>query len=541
MSSVAPVPSGPPSRQEGSRLMIRVAHSPDAAPLFTALVAAYNQASREFQVQPQALEFEPLLQAAIRGDLVGISPDASLVLNDVERAWRQSQPQAPPLVGHTVRYATSPVVIAVRSDRASGQLPTGWQTLISGGLRWAHLSSLTTSSGLLALGAEFYAAAGTQKLERGDIDRPDVLQRVAAMEKSVARYGGESEEKVVEYLLTPEAATALDAMVLSEAQVVSLNQKASAQRQPLWHAVYPVEGTLMMDHPLTLIEHPTLSPPARRAFLDFARFLASEPAQRLVIAQGYRPASYQADLQGGPITSANAVNPAQPALLPLPSPGTLAAMRDLWAGGLKRPANILLVVDVSGSMSEENRLSQAKRALEAFVAAAAQKGGGRDRVGLDSFSSDYHSLVPVQPIGENRDQLLAAIQNLRAQGDTALFYAAWFGQQKLLAMDDAERINAVVLMTDGLENQSRTFEGRRTTAGVVPTLTSGSSDPGNLVRALQLAQVRHDAKVLLFTVGYGKGANERTMRSIASATGGQYYFADPANIAQLYTLIQENF
>lgn len=290
-----------------------------------------------------------------------------------------ARPDAPPLIGYSARYATSPVVIAIRRDRLPEPPPSGWRALVASQLRWTQLSSLTTSSGLLALAAEFYAVAGAEKLDRPDVDRPEVLEKVTAIERSVARYGGGSEEKVVEYLLTAEGIAAIDAMVLSEAQVVALNQRATAARQPGWRATYPAEGTLKMDHPLTLLEHPDLAPAARRAFLDFARFLGSERAQTLVVAHGYRPVALGTDLGAGPLTPANGVDPAQPRLMPLPSPGTLAAMRDHWAASLKRPANILLVADVSGSMADGDKMRQAIRALEAFVTAAAQR-GGRDRV-----------------------------------------------------------------------------------------------------------------------------------------------------------------
>jgi Ca-activated chloride channel homolog len=472
---------------------------------------------------------------------VGVSPDASLVLNDVERAWQVTRADSPPLVGYTVRYASSPVVIAIREDRISGAPPAGWQGLIASKLKWAHLSSLTTSSGLLALAAEFYAAAGVQRLDRADVDRQDVLDRVRAIESSVARYGGESEEKVVEYLLTPEGIAAIDAMVLSEAQVVSLNQQAAARRAAAWRAIYPEEGTLMMDHPLTLLEHPTLSPEARRAFLDFARFIATDPMQDLVIQHGYRPVAYDKEVTSGPLTPANGVNPNQPKLLPLPSPGTLMAMRAHWASGLKRPANILLIVDVSGSMREDQRMPQAKQALEAFVVAAAQK-GGRDRIGLATFSDDYSEIVPIGPIAENRQRLLDAIRALEPRGNTALFYSAWTGQQKMLSLKDPDRINAVVLMTDGLENGSKRYQGQMSPFGRVPTLVADErNDTRQLVAALQARPTSDAGRVLLFTIGYGRDSDERTMRQIAGAGGGQYYFAEPANIAKLYAMIQGNF
>lgn len=522
------------TRIEGGVTRIRVGHSPDVKPLFDELVRAHNARNPAVRVEAQSLELEVLAAASVAGQLVGISPDASLVLNDIERAWKAAAPDAPPIVGSTARYATSPVVIAVRSDAPGRAAVTGWRSLIASGLRWSHLSSQSTSSGLLALAAEFYVAAGTPRLSSADIQRAEVLNRVSAMEKSVARYGGDSEEKVVEYLLSPEGAAGLDAMTLPEAHVAALNQRAGGS-SPRWQAVYPEEGTLMMDHPLVLLEHPSLTPPARVAFQDFVRFLGTEEAQRLVVRAGYRPTNYAAGLEGGPLTAPHGVNPAQPVLLPLPSPGTMLAMRDAWAAGLKRGANILLVVDVSGSMDRDNKLRQAQRALEAFVDAAA-KSGNLDRVGLDRFADDYAEVVPVAPAAENHARLRQGISALRAEGNTAVLFAAWAGQRRLKEMNDPDRINAVVLMTDGVENASRRYAGTTRYGQRVPPL----NDAATTAAALQAA-ASAGPDVLIFTVAYGGDADARAMRAVAAAGRGQYYAADTNTISRLYLLIKENF
>jgi len=79
----APPPS---TRVEGGGARIQVGHSPDIKALFDDLVRAYNARNPAVRVETQSLELEALAAASVAGKLVGISPDASLVLNDIERA-----------------------------------------------------------------------------------------------------------------------------------------------------------------------------------------------------------------------------------------------------------------------------------------------------------------------------------------------------------------------------------------------------------------------------------------------------------------------
>ena len=69
-----------------------------------------------------------------------------------------------------------------------------------------------------------------------------------------------------------------------------------------------------------------------------------------------------------PVSKENGVDPAQPErVLGLPEPRTLDRIRRAWRED-RKPANVLLVVDTSGSMADENRLVRAKEGLEAFFA-----------------------------------------------------------------------------------------------------------------------------------------------------------------------------
>src|SRR5205814_1188572 len=83
-----------------------------------------------------------------------------------------------------------------------------------------------------------------------------------------------------------------------------------------------------------------------------------------------------------PEDAAHGADPAQPTrVLGLPEPRVLDLIRRTWRED-RKPANVLLVLDTSGSMNEEGRLEHAKAGLETFL----RNVSPNDRVGLTIFS-----------------------------------------------------------------------------------------------------------------------------------------------------------
>jgi Ca-activated chloride channel family protein len=275
---------------------------------------------------------------------------------------------------------------------------------------------------------------------------------------------------------------------------------------------------------LILLEGEWVTEPQRRAFREFADFTRSPAGQRLVLQEGYRPADLQVPLNdpASLVRPENGADPAQPyTLLPLPGPSVVDQVSELWAV-LKRPANIYLVADVSGSMGEGDRITRAREALLSFVA---QIRSEQERVGLITFSNSTEEIVRMDALGTNRTALNAAIEGLRPGGETALHDAALFAVERLAARRDTERINVVLLMTDGQENASR----------------RASKNPDQLVNQLRAASTGKGVPVLLFAVGYAGGADQGSLQRIAQGAGGQAFPSDPATIRRLYQKLSSYF
>ncbi|MHB1133741.1 MAG: VWA domain-containing protein [Chloroflexota bacterium] len=516
-------------RDSRGRPVLTVAYSPEKAQLFERVVGEFNRQNSRYSVRATKVDMADMLSQASAGDFAAISPDSAIWLGNLDQQWLAGGEDRANLVGSLSRYALSPVVIAAWQSEAQKMgypdKAIGWADLANRAtaepnFRWSHPSS-TTAAGLLATTAEFYAASNkTSRLTKEDLASPAAQEYVRRLERTVQQYGGESEDQVLERLLNERQRT-LDAFVAQEALVVRFNRQSRGEKLV---AIYPREGTLWMDHPLALLEGPWLTPEHRRAFQEFGDFLRSGPMQRIVMQEGYRPAelSVSLDEPESQIKTANGVDPAQPqTLLPVPSAGVVESLRNAWVL-LKRPANIMLVADTSGSMSGE-KLTRAQEALNIFV----EQVGGSDRVGLITFASEAREEVPLGDITPTRARLTDAIGRLRASGNTALYDGVLLAAERLHTLRQSDRINVVVVMSDGLENASRRVRSGR--------------DPQPLITALQDLNRRDSLPVLVFGVAYGGDADLAGLQRLGESTRAQAYRGDPETIRKLYQLLSAFF
>ena len=119
------------------------------------------------------------------------------------------------------------------------------------------------------------------------------------------------------------------------------------------------------------------------------------------------------------------------------------------------------------------------------------------------------------------EDLLRAIDSLVADGDTALLDAVYESYVVLQEIGDSERINAIVVMTDGRENYSNISLGR-----LADYMRRGNET---------------GVPVVVFAIAYGRDADYGTLRVLAEATDGQVYEGTLETIRQLYKILSTYF
>jgi Ca-activated chloride channel family protein len=523
--------TGPAAEEEerfDQDVVLRVAYSPEKEELFTQLVTAFNQSDPTTpggkSIRVDAIRMEPaaMLRGALEGEFEAMSPDSSIWLHQLDQAYAEQVADANAfLVSQTRYYAISPVVIAMWEDAARElgwpDQPVGWNDLVSYAIEhpdfaWSHPST-ASASGLLATLAQFYAASGvTRGLTPADMERPETVTRLQEMQQTVSYYG--EGEWATAQQVDARGRDYLDAFVVQEQLVVWLNRQGHDIV-----AIYPREGSLWEDHPLALLETRNLSNDQRTAFEALATHMRGPESQKLVLENGYRPADLNLDLEGtdSPLTVANGVDPDQPeTTLQLPGSQVIEQAQNVW-WLIKKKTNVYLVVDTSGSMDGE-KLENVREALAAFVN---QIEGSEERVGLVEFWGTTDIRVPLDRLGDNRDAMLSTIAALEAGGDTALLDGIMVAYKELVRLDDPERINAIVVMTDGQENASR-ISLRELTNRLEDSAQSGTP-------------------VVVFAIAYGRDADYETLERIAIPSGGQVREGTVETIRELYQILSTYF
>ncbi len=511
-----------------NKVTLEIAHSPEKRALFEELIKRYSAkrprtpSGKAIELTLRSAEPDAMIEAALAGQFQVICPDSSIWLSQLEKDWQEQTRSETSIVGETTRFALSPLVIAMWEDVARSlgypAKAIGWADLLSAArnnsdFKWSHPST-SSASGLLATLATFYAGAGkTRGLTVDDVTNENTLAYVAALQKTV-RYYGEGELAVIEQV-TAKGPDYLDAFVVQEQLLIGFNQSNKGKLI----AIYPVEGAMWADHPLVFLERTSTTSEERLAYRSLRDYLLTQEAQMLVLANGYRPSdlSISLTLAASPIHAQYGADASQPkTTLQIPSPSVIQVVRDVWQYA-KRKANVYLVADVSGSM-QGDKLTQAKEALQTFLGLVQ---GQQERVGLIVFSSSAREVVPMAELETNLQALQSAIGGLNAGGNTALLDAVDLALRRLQEQDDRERINAVVVMTDGIENASSVQ---------LSSLTSRLSQTS-----------KSGLPVVVFCVAYGSDADMRVLEAMASASGGQTRVGSPTTIRELYRLLSTYF
>src|SRR5574341_678389 len=171
-------------------------------------------------------------------------------------------------------------------------------------------------------------------------------------------------------------------------------------------------------------------------------------------------------------------------------------------------ADIVVVVDRSSSMNDNNKLNDAKTAVSSFIT---DTNAPPEQVGLVSFAS---TATLNQPLTTDKAAVIAATQALTTTGGTRIDLGL---QQARLELASVRHNNAhrkvIVLLSDGLQNP----------AGNDPVLAEA-----NAAKAEGAA---------LFTIGLGPDADAALLQQIA--TNPDYYYFAPtgAQLSQIYSQI----
>ncbi|MDJ0589661.1 MAG: VWA domain-containing protein [Pleurocapsa sp. MO_226.B13] len=162
-----------------------------------------------------------------------------------------------------------------------------------------------------------------------------------------------------------------------------------------------------------------------------------------------------------------------------------------------------MVLDRSGSMSG-SPLRNAIKAAEQLVEFLQPE----DYLSVVIYDDIAETVILPQLVSDKK-AIKTAIKKIRARGLTNLSGGWLMGCDRVESQQTSQRLNRVLLLTDGLANR-------------------GITEPAILVNT---AKEKAEAGIMTTTLGFGNGFNEDLLIDIAEAGGGNFYFIQSADDA----------
>jgi Ca-activated chloride channel family protein len=165
-----------------------------------------------------------------------------------------------------------------------------------------------------------------------------------------------------------------------------------------------------------------------------------------------------------------------------------------------KPSNLVFLLDVSGSMSDENKLGLIKKSMKMML----EHLDKRDKISIVVYAGAAGAVLPSTPADEKK-AIIKAFDKLEAGGSTAggegIELAYKIAKENLISGGN----NRIILCTDGDFN-------------------IGTSSTGDLVRLIE--EKRKD-NIYLTICGYGMGNyKDGRMEQISNAGNGNYFYID---------------
>lgn len=380
--------------------------------------------------------------------------------------------------------------------------PEAW-AYYSGGqygktLRFAHAHPGLAGSGASTLLAVVQSARQrTDALTVEQIDDPIVRASLNAFEGGVSLFALDS-EKLFD-AMQKRGAGYLGAAIVYESTVL-----AGTSQDDELVVIHPFEGTVQATHPACISSAADME--KREGATLFRDYLLAPAAQASAVDNGLRPADRAAKLP-----ARFAAGQPRKLFLP-PTLPVVEALQSSWKVA-RKPVNLVMLIDVSGSMRGE-KIERVRNSAAQFV----RQMGDEDYLTIVTFSDKPLLVMPRERVAVVRNDAIAAVGKLNAQGNTALFDSIAVAADEIATSTSPSRANIIVVLSDGKDTSSNRYH-------MTPELTT--------------LAVQNDTS--LFTIAYGADAAANVMSELANKSNGSYFVGTTANIGDVYQEISAAF
>lgn len=171
---------------------------------------------------------------------------------------------------------------------------------------------------------------------------------------------------------------------------------------------------------------------------------------------------------------------------------TAAGVAGDTTGHVRAPISLAIAIDTSGSM-QGDKIADARRAVARLI----REMQPTDELAVVRYSSDAETIQTLAKVGDVRETLIAKIQNLNADGGTAIPLGL-AEAEKALGVVNKGRVRRIVLVSDGLD--------------------------GTRTQAERIADRNFERGITLSSLGIGSDFDEAYMNGVATHGHGNFAF-----------------
>ncbi len=421
----------------------------------------------------------------------GYSPSNDLWVQMIESAGVETIPMIDQLVPNTAGWVVQDQVYQTLVAEGDVSFEALLDQILSGQVAVGYPNPYSSSTSLNLLYTLFWDAAGHQtladQLTLTDLQSPQVNSVFNAFQQQV--------------LITTH--TTLDL------QEIFIRDPDELQAFPLEYQNYQTLITLPgfedvkfipfgIPHHNPLVGFGWNTPTTQEALTLFGEFATSPLMQQLGTEQGFIETPYLEQTNYPPI----------------PEGEVLTAAQTYWKGqkDAGRTVYMMIVIDVSGSME-----GLPLKAVQEGLRIASREINSGNHVGLIAFNANPTYLLPLAPFDMLQHQrLLAAIDNLRADGGTAMYDGMMVALADLMqqAATDPNGRYYLLVLSDGQTNEGFAFD--------------------------QIQQILEYSNIRVYPIAYGD-VNMAEMEAIAALRESTVQVGTPENVQSLLKgLLQTN-
>ena len=390
------------------------------------------------------------------------------------------------------------------------------ELVTSNELQFGHTDPRKSTSGLFALLSEFgyYAGKPPGELALEDVSAESAREGVRRFESSNVHYLDIAKDFSDEWC--QDASAFASAAYMQETTFTTFQKKCGPQLREVFVTDFP----FVANYPYIVLRGSWVSEDEGSAADVFGAWLE----ERLRNDKDLGKSGFRDGKEIHP-ELATGIDPDQPASPPpsLPGVDVLRAIQHSWTE-LRRPANVMLVVDESRGMAPAGREAPAEEALLAFLACPGAGRAADDRVGMITFGGDGaplpESRVPIADFDQNRIELGQEIDSLAARGESHL----WDAVDAALdtpELHDGGPLRTIILLTHGADD--------------------GSATTPEQLKAKLSASVDDRKPVQVLVVPYGASESDRALLQdyLVTPSNGRTFKKDTADVGEVKNFMCE--